>query len=95
VIQPRRDLAFMAGVDVLWRENIHDSFHQPPGLPIIPGNANDKRFLGEAFNLQVEWRATANLDVNAAVVEFCADGFLHAAGGRNITWTGVWATFNF
>jgi hypothetical protein len=94
-IQPRKDLAFMAGVDVLWRENIPDSFYQPPGIPVIPGNANGKRFLGEAFNLQVEWQATPNLNVNAAVVEFCTDGFLRSAGGRNTTWTGVWATFNF
>jgi hypothetical protein len=94
-IQPRRDLAFMAGADILWRENIHDSFYQPPGLPVIPGNANNKPFLGEALNLQVEWQATPNLDVNAAVVYFLADGFLRAAGGHDITWTGVWATFNF
>jgi hypothetical protein len=27
-IQPRLDLAFMAGVDILWRQNTHDSFYQ-------------------------------------------------------------------
>jgi hypothetical protein len=45
-IQPRADLAFMAGIDILWRENTHDSFYQPPGVPVVEGNANDKRFLG-------------------------------------------------
>jgi hypothetical protein len=94
-IQPRRDLAFVGGVDILWRENIRDSFYQPPGVPVVPGNANNKRFLGEALNLQVEWQATPNLNVNASVVYFLVDGFLRAAGGRNVTWTGVWATFNF
>jgi hypothetical protein len=94
-IQPRRDLAFMAGVDVLWRQNTHDSFYQPPGVPLIPGNANTKRFLGEALNLQAQWQATPNLDVNAAIVRFLAHGFLQAADGHDITWTGVWATFNF
>jgi hypothetical protein len=94
-IQPRQDLAFMAGIDILWRQNIHDSFYQPPGVLVVPGNANTKRFLGEALNLQAEWQATPNLDVNAAFVRFFADGFLRAAGGRDITWTGVWATFNF
>jgi hypothetical protein len=94
-IRPRRDLAFMAGVDVLWRQNIHDSFYQPPGVPLFPGNANTKRFLGEAINLQAEWLATPNVDVNAAVVRFIAEGFLQAAGGHDITWTGAWATFNF
>jgi hypothetical protein len=94
-IQPRRDLAFMSGVDILWRENIHDSFYQPPGVPIFPGNANNKRFLGEALNFQIEWQATRNLDVNASIVYFLVDGFLRAAGAQNVTWTGVWATFNF
>jgi hypothetical protein len=94
-IQPRPDLGFMAGVDVLWRENTQDSFYEPPGLPVVPGNANNKRFLGEALNLQVEWQATPNLDINTAAVRFLADGFLRAAGAHDITWVGAWATFNF
>jgi hypothetical protein len=94
-IQPRQDLAFIAGVDVLWRQNIHDSFFQPPGVPLMPGNANTKRFLGKALNLQAQWQATPNLDVNAAVVRFLAEGFLQAAGGHDITWKGLWATFNY
>jgi hypothetical protein len=36
-----------------------------------------------------------NVDVNVAVVRFFADGYLRAAGGRDVTWTGVWMTFNF
>jgi hypothetical protein len=94
-IQPRPDMAFTTGIDILWRENTRDSFYQPPGLPVVAGNANSKRFLGEAFNLQAEWQATPNLNVNAVFVRFFADGFLSAAGGKDITWTGVWATFNF
>jgi hypothetical protein len=94
-IQPTPNLAFMAGVDILWRQNVHDSFYQPPGIPILAGSSNNKRFLGEALNIQAEWQATPNLNVNAAVVHFFADGFLRTAGGRDVTWTGAWATFNF
>ena len=94
-IQPRTDLAFMAGIDILWRENTHDSFYQPPGVPVVAGGANNKQFLGEALNLQAEWQVTPNLNVNIAFVHFFADGFLSAAGGKSITWTGAWATFNF
>ena len=94
-IQPRRDLAFMVGTDFLWRESIRDSFYQPPGLPVIAGDANSKRFLGEAFNLQCEWQATPNLDVNAALVHFFVDGFLRSAAGKDINWVGLWGTFNF
>jgi hypothetical protein len=94
-VQPRTDLAFLAGIDILWRQNIRDSFYQPPGVPVVAGSANDKRFLGEALNLQAEWQVTPNLNVHAAFVHFLADGFLSAAGGKSITWTGAWATFNF
>jgi hypothetical protein len=94
-IQPRSNLAFMAGIDILWRQNIHDSFYQPPGVPVVAGNANNKRFLGAALNLQAEWQVTPNLNINAAFVHFFSDGFLRAAGGKSITWTGAWATFNF
>jgi hypothetical protein len=94
-IQPRADFAFTAGIDILWRQNTHDSFYQPPGVPVVAGNANNKRFLGAALNLQAEWQATPNLNVNAAFVHFFADGFLRAAGGKSITWTGAWATFSF
>jgi hypothetical protein len=94
-VQPRADLAFMAGIDILWRQNTSDSFYQPPGVPIVAGNANNERFLGESLNLQAEWQVTPNLNVNAAFVHFFADGFLRAAGGKSITWTGAWATFNF
>lgn len=94
-VQPRPDLALLAGVDVQWRQNTHDSFYQPPGMPIVAGNANNKQFLGEFLNLQAEWQATPNLNVNVAFVQFFADGFLRAAGGKSITWTGAWATFNF
>jgi len=94
-IQPRPDLGFMAGVDMLWRENVQDSFYQPPGLPAVPGNASNKRFLGEALNLQAEWQATPNLGVNATVVRFLTDGFLRVAGAHDTTWVGAWATFNF
>jgi hypothetical protein len=53
-IQPRSDLAFMMGIDILWRQNTRDSFYQPPGVPAVAGNANNKRFLGEASNIHAE-----------------------------------------
>jgi hypothetical protein len=85
----------MAGSDILWRQNTNDSFYQPPGAPIVPGNANSQQFLGTALTLQAEWQATPNLNLNAAVVHFFAEGFLRAAGAQDVTWTGIWATFNF
>jgi hypothetical protein len=94
-IQPRRDLAFIVGLEWAWRENTHDSFYQPPGVPVVAGNANGRRYLGTSSTAQVEWYATANLDLNMAYTHFAADGFLKAAGAKHIDWVGVWTTFNF
>ena len=94
-VQPLRNFAFRVGVDVLWRYSTQDAFYQPPGVPLVPGSANDKRFLGAQSNLQAEWQATAHISVNAAYVHFLTEGFLEAAGAKDIDFIGVWASYKF
>jgi hypothetical protein len=66
-----------------------------PGVPLVPGSANKKRFLGLQFNLQAEWQATSPISVNAAYVHYMAKGFLKAAGAKDIHFLGVWASHKF
>ena len=94
-VQPLKNLAFKAGVDVLWRYSTQDAFYQPPGVPLVPGSANKKRFLGAQSNLQAEWQATAHISVNAAYVHFLTEGFLEAAGAKDIDFLGVWSSYKF
>jgi hypothetical protein len=47
-VQPLRNFAIKVGIDVLWRYSVQDAFYQPPGVPFVPGSANQKRFLGAA-----------------------------------------------
>ena len=94
-VQPLKNFAFKVGVDVLWRYSIQDGFYQPPGVPLVPGSANKKRFLGLQSNLQAEWQATSHISVNAAYVHFLTKGFLKAAGAKNIDFLGVWAAYKF
>jgi hypothetical protein len=94
-VQPWRNFAIKVGVDVLWRYSVQDAFYQPPGVPLVPGSANDKRFLGAQSNLQAEWQATAHISVNAAYVHFLTEGFLEAAGAKDIDFLGVWASYKF
>ncbi len=93
--QPTRNFAVTSGVDFLWRYSTHDAFYQPPGVPLVAGSANGKRFLGEQFNLHAEWQATAHLDVNAVYVHFLTDGFLRAANAKDIDYVGVWTSYKF
>jgi hypothetical protein len=94
-VQPWRDFAVLSGVDLLWRYSTHDAFYQPPGIPLVPGSANGKRFLGEQFYLHAEWQATPHINVNAAYVHFLTDGFLKAANAKDIDFLGVWTSYKF
>jgi Alginate export len=94
-VQPWRNFAIKVGINVLWRYSVQDAFYQPPGVPLVPGSANAKRFLGAQSNLQAEWQATAHISVNAAYVHFLTAGFLEAAGAKDIDFVGVWASYKF
>jgi hypothetical protein len=54
-IQPKFNFAVTAGVDVLWRYSTLDAFYRPPGIPVVLGSANNKRFLGAQSDLHAEW----------------------------------------
>jgi alginate export protein len=94
-VQPIPNFAITSGIDLLWRYSVHDGFYQPPGVPLVPGSANNKRFLGEQYNLHAEWQATSHINVNAVYVHFFADGFLKAAKAKDIDFLGVWTSYEF
>ena len=51
-------MLFRSGMDVLWRYSTLDAFYTPPGIPVVLGSANSKRFLGAQSNLHLEWYPT-------------------------------------
>jgi hypothetical protein len=75
-IQPTFNFAVTAGVDVLWRYSTLDAFYTPPGISVVLGSANNKRFLGAQSNLHAEWQVTPHLNINAVYVHFQTAGFL-------------------
>jgi Alginate export len=94
-VQPLPNFAITSGIDLLWRYSTHDAFYQPPGVPLVAGSANNKRFLGEQYNLHAEWQITAHVNVNAVYVHFFTEGFLKAARAQNIDYFGVWTSYSF
>ncbi len=94
-VQPTSNFAVTFGVDFLWRYSTNDGFYQPPGVPLVPSSANNQRFLGAQFNLHAEWQATAHINVNAVYVHFLVDGFLNAAGAKDIDYLGLWMSYKF
>jgi len=88
-VQPWRTFAVKVGIDALWRYSVRDAFYQPPG------SANTKRFLGAQSVFQFEWQATPHISVNTAYVHFLAEGFLKAAGAKDIDFVGFWTSYKF
>jgi hypothetical protein len=94
-VQPTANFAITSGIDFLWRYSIQDAFYQPPGVPLVPGSANDKRFLGAQYNLHAEWQVTSHINVNFVYVHFFAGGFLRAANASDIDFIGLWTSYKF
>jgi len=88
-VQPTFNFAVTAGVDVLWRYSTLEAFYTPPGIPLVAGSANNKRFVGAQSNLHAEWQVTPHLNINAVYVHFQTEGFLKAAGGKNTDFVGA------
>ena len=83
-IQPTYNFAVMAGVDVLWRYSTLDAFYSTftgPIDPLVPGSANNKRFLGEQFYLHAEWYPTPQ-SRHRCCVGALPDGRLPRGGPR-------------
>jgi len=94
-IQPTYNFAVMAGMDVHWRYSTLDAFSTPPGIPVVLGSANNKRFLGAQSNLHLEWYPIPHLDIVAVWVHWQTAGFLTAAGGKNTDYIGMWGAYRF
>ena len=94
-VQPTATFAVTSGIDFLWRYSVDDAFYQPPGVPLVPGNANDKRYLGAQSNLHAEWQPSPHLNVHFVYVHFFTEGFLQAADARDIDFIGAWMSYKF
>jgi alginate export protein len=94
-VQPTANFAIKAGIDFLWRYSLQDAFYQPPGVPLVPGSANNKRFLGAQSNLQTEWQVTSHININLVYVHFFTAGFLEAANAKDIDYIGGWMSYKF
>jgi hypothetical protein len=94
-VQPWRSFAISVGFDLLWRYSTRDAFYQPPGVPLVLGSANSKRFLGAQSNIRAEWQPTPHIALNAAYVHFLTEGFLKAAGAKDVDYVGFWGSYRF
>ena len=82
-LHPRDDLTLTLLWDFLWRYDTSDAIYVPPGLPAIPGDATDARFIGHSLSIAAEWRVRERLTVFAAYAHFQAGPAVTKAGGKD------------
>jgi hypothetical protein len=93
-LEPAQGITVMLGADILWRHRRADAFYAPPLLPVsqIEGRG---RYIGTLAELELEWKLTPSLELNAWVNYFLAGGSVTAAGGRDVRYVAASATWRF
>ncbi len=82
-LSPAKNLRITMSVDVFWRFSTDDALYRPPLLPRIPGNANDRRFLGAIWEVLAKWSPTERISVTLAYDVADARSFISDAGGKD------------
>ena len=79
-----------------WRQSTGDGVYDIPGHLLRASNGNKARFVGKEAEASVEWRATAELTLEASLSYFRSGAFLRETGSaRTIRMTGLEANFRF
>jgi hypothetical protein len=93
-LEPAPGITVMLGADILWRHRRADAFYAPPLLPVsqIDGRG---RYIGTLAELELEWKLTPSLELNAWVNYFFAGRSVTSAGGEDVRYVGASATWRF
>jgi hypothetical protein len=83
------------GSDFLWRESKDDAFYTTP-LNAVPGTStSDGRYIGNQFDLELDWQIDRHIRLNAYYVHFFAGETLRDAGGEDVDVVVVQAAYRF
>lgn len=82
-ITPSSNLRLELSADFFWLYSTGDALYQPPLAPRITGSANNKRRLGEIWEVLAKWSPTQRVEVTAAYDIGKFRGFIADAGGKS------------
>jgi hypothetical protein len=93
-VEPARGLTIMFGADLLWRHRRADAFYAPPLVPVPQINGRG-RYSGTLAELELGWKLSPALELNAWVNYFFAGRSVAAAGGEDVRYLATSATWKF
>jgi hypothetical protein len=76
--------------DFFWRESTHDAIYRISGSPIVPGNADDDRFVGSDGAVTITWQPERHVEIVGTYEHFFAGPFLRDASRDDVNFVGIW-----
>ncbi|CAH2602608.1 Alginate export family protein [Rhodovastum atsumiense] len=90
---PLRDVTVVLGWDMLWRMSTTDGLYGS-GMTMYPGtNRVTASRVGTEVSFDIRWRPTQHLTLGAIAAEFRAGPAITAAGGKNVDFFALFATY--
>mgnify|MGYP000665070938 FL=1 len=94
-IRPFRNVAVTLGWDFLWRQTTQDAIYVEPFVA-VPGTAGQgSSYIGNQIALDIAWQIDRHILLEASYVHFTAGDTLRSAGGRDVDFVAVAATYRF
>jgi hypothetical protein len=94
-VKPASNVTVTVGWDFLWRETTRDAVYIEPFTPVAGTAGRGGRFIGHQVALEVLTRVTRHVEIVASYVHFSVGDTLRAAGGRDVDFAMVSATYKF
>lgn len=88
-------LRMIIGSDFLWRVSKDDAFYASPLNPVPGTSTADGRYIGNQLDLEAEWTIGRHIKLSFAYVHFYAGQTIEDAGGEDVDFAAVWATYRF
>lgn len=79
----------------LWRTTTADAVYTGAGVPVAGTAGQPGRFTGRQFSIDLAWQLDRHIDIGLGYVHFDPASVLKMAGGRNVDFTYLSATYRF
>ncbi|MGH7002317.1 MAG: alginate export family protein [Alphaproteobacteria bacterium] len=94
-IKPMEALTVSFGYDFLWRATTADAVYIGAGVPVAGTAGRPGRYTGRSFSVDAVWQVGRHILIEAGYVRVDVAKALRAAGGRDVDFTYVAATYRF
>ncbi|WP_347988410.1 alginate export family protein [Methylomonas sp. AM2-LC] len=93
-MQPREDMNFVLGSDILWRYSKNDALYNPGGAVMLPANFGSM-YVGTTAEVALQWSLTRHLVGTLSYVHIFTGKYAHQSGGGDVDFLASWLSFTW